>query len=244
MLPKGCTGDSDLYKSRHELFGSRRKHKGGIRHRDEIPSVWHPQKTRDPQLMRISQIVGRCLYTRRGEMHFILGLLGTIVTILILLNRLAEAGIDLGGLNPFLWHRRRKWRKMSEGASLFHIASPMDATAILMVAAVKADGDMTKEDKANLLNIFETEFHLSKKDAADLLVSSVHLLGDGKELRRKVHKFLEPSRGSFSEEQAQSAIALVSRAAGSTEERHENATELLEQVEILLTPKPAKQTVW
>jgi len=50
-------------------------------------------------------------------MHFILGLLGTIVTILILLNRLADAGIDLGGLNPFLWHRRRKWRKMSGGKS-------------------------------------------------------------------------------------------------------------------------------
>jgi len=177
-------------------------------------------------------------------MHFILGLLGTIVTILVLLNRLADAGIDLGGLNPFLWHRRRKWRKLSGGNPLFYISDPMDATAILMVAAVKADGDMTKEDKSHLLDLFETEFHLSKKDAADLLVSSVHLLGDGKELRRKVHKFLEPSRGGFSEEQAQSAIALVSHAAGAPEERHENATELLEQVEMLLTPKPAKQTVW
>ena len=113
-----------------------------------------------------------------------------------------------------------------------------------MVAAVKADGDMTKEDKGNLLNIFETEFHLSPKNAADLLVSSVHLLGDGKELRQKIHKFLEPSKDSFSEEQAQSAITLVSRAAGVPEERHENATALLEEVELLLMPKQAKQTVW
>ena len=36
-------------------------------------------------------------------MHIILGVLGAVITILILLNRLAEAGIDLGGLNPFLW---------------------------------------------------------------------------------------------------------------------------------------------
>ena len=177
-------------------------------------------------------------------MHIILGLLGTIVTILILLNRLADAGIDLGGLNPFLWHRRRKWKKMCEGNPLFTIASPMDATAILMVAVVKADGDMTKEDKSNLLNMFETDFKLSKKDAAELLVSSVYLLGDGTELRRKVPKFLEPSRGSFSEEQAQSALALLSRAAGAPGERHENATELLEQVQTILRPKQVKQHVW
>ncbi len=177
-------------------------------------------------------------------MHIILGLLGTIVTILILLNRLADAGIDLGGLNPFLWHRRRKWKKMCEGNPLFTIASPMDATAILMVAAVKADGDMTKEDKSNLLNMFETDFKLSKKDAAALLVSSVYLLGDGTELRRKVPKFLEPSRNSFSEEQALSAITLVSRAAGVPEQRHENATELLKQVEMLLAPKQEKPQVW
>jgi len=41
----------------------------------------------------------------------ILAVLGVIVTILILLNRLANAGMDLGGLNPFLWQRRRNWRK-------------------------------------------------------------------------------------------------------------------------------------
>lgn len=177
-------------------------------------------------------------------MHIILGLLGTVVSILILLNRLADAGIDLGGLNPFLWYRRRKWRKICQGNPLFTIASPMDATAILMVAVVKADGDMTKEDKSNLLSMFEVDFNLTNKEAAALLVSSVYLLGDGTELRRKVPKFLEPSRGSFSEEQAQSAMTLISRAAGLPEERHENATELLGQVEMLLAPKPVKQNVW
>ncbi len=177
-------------------------------------------------------------------MHIILGLLGTIVSILILFSRLADAGIDLGGLNPFLWYRRRKWRKTCQGNPLFTITSPMDATAILMVAVVKADGDMTKEDKSNLLSIFETDFNLTNKEAAGLLVSSVYLLRDGAELRRKVSKFLEPSRGSFSEEQAQSAMTLISCAAGLPEERHENATELLEQVEMLLAPKPVMQNVW
>ena len=39
-------------------------------------------------------------------MPVILGFLGSIATILVLLRQLAEAGIDLGGLNPFLWKRR------------------------------------------------------------------------------------------------------------------------------------------
>ena len=106
-------------------------------------------------------------------MHILLGALTTIVTILILLNRLAEAGIDLGGLNPYLWNRRRKWRNAYTGNPVFKIEDPKDATAILMVAAVKSDGDMTKEDKGLLLKLFENEFHLSKKDAAGLMISTV-----------------------------------------------------------------------
>ena len=44
-------------------------------------------------------------------MPYLLGFLGLLVTVLILLSRLADAGIDLGGLNPFLWRRRRAWRQ-------------------------------------------------------------------------------------------------------------------------------------
>ena len=34
-------------------------------------------------------------------MHVILGILGVFVTILILMNRLQQGGIDIGWLNPF-----------------------------------------------------------------------------------------------------------------------------------------------
>ncbi|WP_078120940.1 TerB family tellurite resistance protein [Thiosocius teredinicola] len=163
-------------------------------------------------------------------MHILLGILGTTVTILILLNRLAEAGFDLGGLNPFLWHRRRKWKKQYNGNPVFKIASPMDATAILMVAAAKADGDISKEDKSLLLDKFENDFSLSKKDAAGLLISSAHLLGDGTEVRSNVRKFLAPSVDKFTPEQIDSAMALISAAAGKEEDRHPNAVELLADV--------------
>ena len=98
---------------------------------------------------------------------------------MVLLNRLAEAGIDLGGLNPFLWARRRRWKDKIEGNPLWRIEQPLDATAILLTAVAKADGDMSKEEKSELLTVFEQDFRLSKKDAAGLLISRVHLLGDG-----------------------------------------------------------------
>ena len=79
-------------------------------------------------------------------MHIILGILGSLITVLILLNRLADAGIDLGGLNPYLWQRRRKWRNKYEGNPVFKIESPMDAAAILMVATAKADGDISLDE--------------------------------------------------------------------------------------------------
>jgi hypothetical protein len=41
-------------------------------------------------------------------MHVILGLLGAVITILILLKRLSDAGFDPASLNPFLWYRRYK----------------------------------------------------------------------------------------------------------------------------------------
>jgi hypothetical protein len=177
-------------------------------------------------------------------MHIVLALLGTIVTILILLNRLADAGIDLGGLNPYLWNRRRKWRNQYEGNPIFKIENPMDATAILMVATAKADGDITKEDKSLLLDLFENKFNLSKKDAAGLLISSVHLLDDGNEVRNNLKKFLSSSKASFSEDQAKSALSLISQAAGGGDTKHPNAQELLNQINLELAPVQASNQTW
>ena len=144
-------------------------------------------------------------------MHVIIGLLGSIVTILWLLHRLAEMGIDLGGLNPFLWQRRRKWSKQYEANPIFILEGPMEATALLITATAKADGDMSSEEKQAILSIFENEFQLSKRDAAGLLISSSHLLGKGDEVRDQLDKVLKPSLGNFTKEQAISAIELIKR---------------------------------
>lgn len=161
----------------------------------------------------------------------ILAVLGVIVTILVLLNRLANAGIDLGGLNPFLWKRRRNWKNKLEGNPIYQIESPMDAVALYLVAIVKADGDMTKEDKTHLLSLFSNRFNLSEKEASSLLVSSSHLLGNGEEAQENVAKVMENSLELFSDDQIISSKALLREIAGDLEQRPKEAHQLIRDLE-------------
>ena len=177
-------------------------------------------------------------------MHIILGFLGTIVTILWLLHRLAEMGIDLGGLNPWLWRRRRNWKNRYEANPIYVIESPMEATAVLITAVAKADGVISSEEKQEVLNIFESEFSLSKREAAELLISSDFLLGDGDAVRSNMEGVLQPSLESFSEEQAASAVQLIRRMAAVGGNSSPIQNEIVAAASRVLTPKTQPKGKW
>ena len=167
-------------------------------------------------------------------MHIILGILGTIVTILWLLHRLAEMGITLGGLNPFLWNRRRKWEKHHDANPIYKIESPLDATALLITATAKADGDMSSDEKHKILSMFENEFHLIKRDAAALLISSSHLLGKGDEVRDNLKGVLAPSLENFTAEQATSVIDMMHQISQVGASPSELQSKLIENISAIL----------
>lgn len=177
-------------------------------------------------------------------MHIVLGLLGAVITILILLNRLAEAGIDLGGLNPFLWHRRRQWRKKLEGNPVYSVDSPMDATALLIAATAKIDGDMSAEEKQTILSLFESEFHLSKREASGLLISSTHLLGKGDEVYENPERVLKPSLEVFTREQADSAMDLLDKASRVDSPDNELKRKFVERVNAVFKERFASKGKW
>ena len=77
-------------------------------------------------------------------MHLVLGFLGTVVTVLFLLDRL---GIDLGGMNPFYWYRRRAFAKKYGSDPIYSIEDPIHVAALLIIGAAKLDGDLTAEQK-------------------------------------------------------------------------------------------------
>jgi len=178
-------------------------------------------------------------------MHIIIGFLGSIVTILFLLRQLAELGFDLGGLNPFLWHRRRQWMQRNQGNPIYQIDNPMDVTALMMVAVAKSDGDMTSEEKHKILAMFRKEFELSKRDASDLMVASVYLLRDGSELRTNARKVMARCIDKFTKTQALSASTMIANVARLDGRPNEIKDELVRTIISCLEPTMAdKQSKW
>ena len=157
-------------------------------------------------------------------MPYLLGLLGTIVTVLVLLKRLADAGIDLGGLNPFARRRKRAWQGKFEANPLFGLEDPMDAAAALAVGIAKASGDMSREQKRALLAAFQSTFDLDQAAAEELLASSAYLVGDGQIFADQVEGVVAKSRERFTDNQIASTLALIEEIAaveGATERQRE-----------------------
>ncbi len=177
-------------------------------------------------------------------MHIILGILGAIVTILVLLNRLAEAGIDLGGLNPFSARRRRKWQQKFEGNPLFAVEDPIDVAAILVVATANIDGIITAEERAVILGMFESDFHLSQKQATDLLGSSAHLLGDGSALKDQLEGFLVRSGVKFTNNQVESMLSMMESVTAVDGSASSDQLQFIEDVRAAISKPVASDTAW
>lgn len=174
-------------------------------------------------------------------MPYLLGFLGLLVTVLILLSRLADAGIDLGGLNPFLWRRRRAWRQKFEANPLFGLEQPMDVAAVLAVGVAKADGDMSTQQKQTLLERFQQTFNIDARTAEDLLSSSAHLAGDGRILRDQVHDVVARSKEQFTDSQIDSTLSLLEEIAA-VEGASDRQREMISNVDDSLRSQPTAGT--
>ncbi len=176
-------------------------------------------------------------------MHIILGLLGSLVTILWLLHRLAEMGITLGGLNPWLWRRRRRWKKQYEANPIYSVTNPLEVTALLMVYLAKIDGEISLDEKQKILELFELEFKYSKVKAAELFSSSAHLLGRGDEIKDNLKSVMKPSLPHFSQEQIQSAFKML-QAVCHTGEITDVQTAFIAELESILQKNDDTHQTW
>lgn len=161
-------------------------------------------------------------------MHIVLGLLGALVTILILLDRL---GVDIGWLNPFAWRRRRSWRKQYQANPVYTLKKPMEVTALLAVAVAKSDGEMSAEQREGLRALLAEEFRVDDRKAAALINSSGFLLRDGEEVRENIEQVMAASRDAFSPEQVQAARSMLQRVATLDGEPSALQRELIARIE-------------
>ena len=176
-------------------------------------------------------------------MHIIIGFLTALAGLIWALYRLQSAGLDLNSFNPFYWLRRRRWQKQYGAKPLHSLTNPMDAAAALMVATAQLDGDLTREHKQLVLELFTRELKLSDTQAQELYVASCHLLKDSSNVQQEVKHILAPSAKAFTPAQTQSLLSMLAKIASFDGHANNAQQELLQQVENCLCESP-EQSQW
>ena len=143
-------------------------------------------------------------------MHIVLGILGSLVTLFYLLDRL---GIDIGGLNPFYWYRRRAFAKRYGADPIYSIEDPIHVASLLIIGAAKLDGDLTAEQHTVARAEFEKNFNLGAKEASDLFGSAAHLLAAPQLLENQLNKLADKTVPSFTPEQSESLVEIMTTVA-------------------------------
>ncbi len=174
-------------------------------------------------------------------MHIVLGLLGSIVTILYLLNRL---GVDIGWLNPSWWRRRRQWASKYQGDPIFSVEDPLHVAALLIIGVAKLEGDLTTEQKQVVRDQFSEKFSMSEKETGELLGSAAHLLAAPQLLGTQLKKLASRNTNSFSSEQAESLLAMMDNVAAAEGGRSGQQQEYVSEMRSIFAPQQKGDGPW
>lgn len=160
-------------------------------------------------------------------MHYLIGLITAIAGLVWALNSLQSSGFKLSTFNPFAAYRRWQFSKRLNAKPLHTLTDPIDVAAVLLMGTAKCEGVITPQQKQCIQHIFENNFHLSNKEASDLMVATAHLLRDEIYIGDEVDKILEHSGAEFSKEQVESVVSLMGQVADIDGEHNHEQTELI-----------------
>ena len=144
-------------------------------------------------------------------MHIVIGALSALAGLIWAFVALQRSGFNPDSINPFLWYRRAQWRKKYGVRPIYNLEDPMDVAAVLILGVAKCEGEISREQKQEILNLFETEFKLDGDVAADLLLASSHLLRDEIYLSDNLEKVLLKSAAAFTAGQVESLRDMMVR---------------------------------
>lgn len=142
-------------------------------------------------------------------MHIVISVITALGGLIWALVALQKAGFDIDALNPFLWQRRAKWRKKYDAKPIYKLSEPIDVAALLLLGVAKCEGEISTEQKHEIISIFENNFHLESDVANDQLLASAHLLRDEIYLVDNIDKILKSSSQKFTQKQVDSLINLM-----------------------------------
>jgi uncharacterized tellurite resistance protein B-like protein len=146
-------------------------------------------------------------------MHIIIAVITALAGLLWALNSLQRSGFHFSSLNPFLAYRRWHWQRTYGGRPIYKLERPIDVAAVLLLGTAKADGEITSDQKKLLLEMFQSEFEISRDEASDLLLASSHLLRDVIYLVDHLEKVFERSADKFEHQAIASLLAMMRRVA-------------------------------
>jgi len=120
----------------------------------------------------------------------------------------------------------------------------MEVAAALMLGIAKLEGEISREHKSEILNIFSSEFSLDSNKAKELFASTSYILQSENNFIKNIGKVLSTSEELFSSEQADSTIALVTRIAKIDSDISPGQQNLLNSITNILLPSRVKQDKW
>jgi len=174
-------------------------------------------------------------------MHILLGLLTAIVTILFLLHRM---GVNLRGLNPFDWRRRREFAKRYGADPIYSIEDPIHVAALLIIGAAKLNGDLTAEQKSVAQEQFESNFSMDSRAAAQLFGSAAHLLAAPQLIDTQLAELADKNKGRFSRDQAESMVQMMIKVASADGDLSTTQREFIEVIRSQFVPVEKNQGTW
>lgn len=176
-------------------------------------------------------------------MHIIIAVLTAAGGVLWGLYRLQNSGVNLNDFNPFYWFRRRRWQQLARVKPLHALSSPMEAAACLVVGTAKLEGEISREQKQAIIDLFAGEFCITMQQAQDLFAGSAFLLKDTLDISSETKDLLAPCQEKFTEATSASLLMMLEKVSQLDHQTTADQAKLIEQVRQRLMPdKPA--TVW
>ena len=178
-------------------------------------------------------------------MHIVIGVLSAVAGLIWAIVALQRSGVNFGDLNPFLWFRRSKWKKLYNEKPIYNLGEPLDVACVLILGVAKCEGEISSGQKQAILQIYQTEFKLSPDAAADQLLASSHLIRDEIYLVDNLSKILHKSLNKFKEAQVDSMLAMMEKVAMLEGRINEEQQKLIDATRnILIRPVKTRTGTW
>lgn len=185
-----------------------------------------------------------CLLVTLPPMHIVIAAITALAGLLWAINSLMRSGFSLSSLDPFAAYRRWQWRRTYGAKPIYKLDRPMDVAAVLLLGIAKADGDITSDQKRELQSIFQSEFEISRDEAADLLLASSHLIRDEIYIVDHLDKILERSAPRFEAENVSSLLRHMRRVAAMDGSINAEQQKLIDATERYFSSKQQPAGKW